>query len=47
LLSLKACKELSAKIRGEGITNIVVEKVIVGKARNTTTYWKLVGVDKH
>lgn len=47
LLSLKTCKELSAKVRADGVTNIVVEKVIVGKGRNTSSHWKFVGVDKH
>ncbi len=47
LLSLKACKELSAEVRANGVTNIVVEKMNIGKLRNTSYQWRYVGVDKH
>jgi hypothetical protein len=45
-LGFEACKKLSNAVRAEGASNIVVQKVSVGKGKNQYFKWVIVGIAK-
>lgn len=46
-LSFDKCKTLAEEVKENGISNIVVQRVSIGRGKNQYSKWQVLGVDKH